>query len=352
MTKEPGDDPTPKGESDDDHPSSNSTPDAVMPSAPGPDLPPQDAIDDRPPLNQMAVATLVTGILGMGCLTVIFAFVASRQLDRGGGRGRGHVTGGLAALAAWVIVALIVGFAVQNRPAEDSAPAFNPSLGDCLDWNGQRLDSRVVPCGDPHGAEVALVFSLPEGPWPGAERAEARSQAECRERVLRRYGTRAPIVNGQAYAVPPTSAGWEGGDRRVHCVVAAVPGSTLAGRLPDGDTGFRLWGELRRADCFTASLEKKPAGARLVDCDRRHDGQVTHVFELPGEAFPGVREVEKLAGDGCTRELRLVEEPQADLRLTHVTPTRDGWYQNDQRTVVCLALADGEELTESVVRPE
>jgi hypothetical protein len=114
--------------------------------------------DGRDHGKRMAIAALaIVGVWVAIAITVI-AVVVATGADRDEG---GHVTdGGRAA-----IVGLHVG---------DCLPAPHPS-------EEEQLTVQVVPCGEPHDAEVFASFDL-DGEWTTAEEVDRISEAGCFER--------------------------------------------------------------------------------------------------------------------------------------------------------------------------
>ena len=99
-------------------------------------------------------------------------------------------------------------------------------IGD-LPSDGQVRRVRVVPCGEPHEAEVVGALTLNEGAWPGPSTVESTARAYCEmDRTQIESGFRAVVWQ-------PSETGWGQGDRQVLCLAwsggAQVTGSFTAG---------------------------------------------------------------------------------------------------------------------------
>lgn len=198
----------------------------------------------RPGTDGVAVAALVAGVLGTGPVALALGLVGLRRTRPGARvprRGRGLAVAGvvLGALGtlAWVpLIAVLVGSALASRalPPDVAEPVDAHAVqlvpGSCLaevpdDGPVDRV--RVVPCADPHAAQVLSSYAFgPDAGWPGAAEASARVEASCELTAAERdQGTR-------MLAWAPTEASWARGDRTGLCV--AVPPAPVTGSLLDG----------------------------------------------------------------------------------------------------------------------
>lgn len=198
----------------------------------------------RPATDRVAVAALVAGVLGTGPVALALGLVGLRRTRPGApvprrGRGlavAGVVLGALGTLAWGALIAVLVGSALASRalPPDVAAPVDAHAVqlvpGSCLaevpdDGPVDRV--RVVPCADPHAAQVLSSYAFEPGAgWPGAAEASARVEASCDLTAAERdQGTR-------MLAWAPTEASWARGDRTGLCV--AVPPAPVTGSLLDG----------------------------------------------------------------------------------------------------------------------
>ena len=80
----------------------------------------------------------------------------------------------------------------------------------------------------------------------------------------------------------------------------------------------------------------------IVDCAESHNNEVYHLFDIPGDSFPGDDVVVELARDGCIGAFdSFVGTPYLDsaFEVFPIYPTAESWDRADDREVVC-ALFD------------
>lgn len=98
-------------------------------------------------------------------------------------------------------------------------------------------------------------------------------------------------------------------------------------------------------DCFDDQEEINVTTLPIVSCERPHDNEVFHVFDVPaseGEAFPGDDRLGRLVQVGCLVEFEgyvgtLAE--QSSLTIFPLSPSQQSWEESGDREVVC-ALYD------------
>ena len=76
----------------------------------------------------------------------------------------------------------------------------------------------------------------------------------------------------------------------------------------------------------------------IVDCGEPHNNEVFHLFDIPGDDFPGADVVLDLASQGCIDAFdSYVGTPYLDsaLEIFPIYPTEDSWNRGDDREVVC-----------------
>lgn len=148
-------------------------------------------------------------------------------------------------------------------------------------------------------------------------------------------------------------------------MVCLVAGSACSGGGPDRDADGRITAsgdvdvfDLRVGDCLVlddsvdASVESLPA----VPCDEPHQGEVYALYEIDDEdidTYPGERELSNMAEAVCVAEFADyvgVDLADSTLFFTYLVPSIRGWQDGDDRTVVCLAVAAGRTLEQSVER--
>jgi len=208
------------------------------------------------PTDGFAVASLVTGVLGLGAVPLALGIVALQRVRRSGAAGHGMAVAGVALGAVGLLAGLVlaVAFAVgavagvteilrssssAGAPADASSRVLIEDLaaGDCLDY-GDPHDSdavQAVDCGDEHEAEVVDVVALPDpGAYPGDDAVDAAADTRCSGVVAAALD--AAGVDGTALDYTyftPLQAGWDDGARDVQCLVTGLD-ADLTGSLADG----------------------------------------------------------------------------------------------------------------------
>jgi hypothetical protein len=139
-------------------------------------------------------------------------------------------------------VALVAVVAVGARTWADSRPLGDPAgevsahprqlaVGHCLQTlpgDGVVRRVTVLPCAEPHEAEVLGRHRHADGDWPGTADVRREAEAACEMDSAQRSAGVQPVV------WTPTEASWRQGDRESLCL-AWLPGSGLRGSWTDGD---------------------------------------------------------------------------------------------------------------------
>jgi len=196
----------------------------------------------RVPLEPLAVVSVVTGALALGPVAAVLGVLALRRTGARGTRGRWLAWTGLAlgVVGTLVLVGVLVGTSLTARnarplPPDVAAPrdahARQLVTGSCLDAlpAGAEVDTvRVVPCNDPHAAQVVTEFAFEDAAvWPGQAAANARVAESCDlTQAERDAGVR-------AVAWAPTESSWAHGDRLGLCLATTDAGK-LTGSFLDG----------------------------------------------------------------------------------------------------------------------
>ena len=199
-------------------------------------------VEPRARLEPTAVWSLVLGILGLGPAALVLAAVAFRRLASRHTRGRGLAIAG-AVLGAVGTIALVVGVTIAvlttlaTRPLPADVPAARDAraqqlvTGNCVlsvPDDGPVDTVRVVPCADPHEAQVVTEFTFAtDAVWPGQQSADARVARAC---VLDESEIAAGV---RTVTWSPTERSWSGGDRVGLCL-AVVDGGGVTGSFLDG----------------------------------------------------------------------------------------------------------------------
>lgn len=121
-----------------------------------------------------------------------------------------------------VVLFVVAGFLIFGRdPPRTSADL---AVGECFEdpGDGEVGSVDVIPCAEPHDAEVYYVSRLTGGPlatYPGNDQLVQEAEAVCLERFDAFVGMAyADSVLDVAYFTP-TRDSWEVGDRYVVCAV-------------------------------------------------------------------------------------------------------------------------------------
>lgn len=199
----------------------------------------------RPGTNGFAIAGLILGIVGGFVLSVIFGCVALSQIKNTGQHGRGMAIAGLVLSGLWLLLIVpIVVVAIassagnpSSAPSNETGPnapgqtvlATSLLPGDCV--NGLQntrsvLGLPAVACVQAHQGEVAAVFDLPAGPYPGQDAIDAQAKSQC-VKMLAAYSPSAPTdPNITLFYLYPVQENWTAGDRQIECIAKAVTGTT------------------------------------------------------------------------------------------------------------------------------
>ena len=181
--------------------------------------------------NVWAILSLVFGVVGIVGLPVslVCGIVGLNKAKQGQG-GRGLAIGGLALSGAWVLVAAGVSvFLLVNednlfkpeRPrvsTDGRSAASYFKTGDCfkaLPTTG--ANATVVPCSEPHAAEVVAVLMLPEGDFPGTATVD-EYVGRCKQELLDYVPEHVGLLKRF-----PDEQSWAQGDRSVTCIATVDP---------------------------------------------------------------------------------------------------------------------------------
>ncbi|MCU0274963.1 MAG: septum formation family protein [Acidimicrobiales bacterium] len=104
-------------------------------------------------------------------------------------------------------------------------------------------------------------------------------------------------------------------------------------------------------DDFGSGTGSEVTEVPTVDCAQPHTYEVYATFDLEGDEYPGLDQVETLAGEGCYERFEayvgLAYESSA-LDINYLYPLEDEWNQAVDREVVCFLFnLDGSPLTGS-----
>jgi hypothetical protein len=196
-------------------------------------------------VEPLAVWSLVAGVLLVGPVALVLAVLALRRIARRGTRGRGLAIAGAVlgvvttlGLVAVVVVGILTGLAGRPLPSDVDSPrdahAQQLVTGNCLEpmpSDGPVDAVHVVPCADPHVAQVITAYEFGEDAlWPGQKVADTRVARSC---VLDQSELDAGVT---AVTWAPTQESWARGDRTGLCLAVVENGSVTGSFLDDTAT--------------------------------------------------------------------------------------------------------------------
>jgi hypothetical protein len=179
--------------------------------------------------NRFAIASIVFALVGLGVgsvLGIVFGILALVQLKRRPQRGHGVAITGLVLSVLSLLVGTGLLLAVIKAGANDRAAGIDRvttdrlEVGQCIRAVGESTEiysMPVVPCDQPHEAEVYHVFTMDAGPFPGDAAVESESGERC-SAALEPYLTPENESLEIVYLYPH-EGNWRQ-DRRVTCIAA------------------------------------------------------------------------------------------------------------------------------------
>jgi len=183
----------------------------------------------RPPTDGLAIASLVTAAVGLGLVGVGLGVAALVRIGRLGTRGRELAIAGIAVGAVWTLVvvaigAVTIGTALEARPLPSDVPTARNAharqlvTGNCVDplpADGMIDVVRVVPCAEPHAAQVISQYVFdPDAVWPGQAATDRRVATACELSAAELKAGLTPVTWA------PTADSWTRGDRTGLCLSA------------------------------------------------------------------------------------------------------------------------------------
>jgi len=194
---------------------------------------------DSGPVSKLAIVSLVTGVVALVPIAVPSGIAALIGIRRTGRGGHGMAMAGLCLAAAWVIIAAAIGtvgllthgFHKPVTVKYREAAVFTLHEGDCVDSPNGKVVS-VLPCSDPHEAEVFARFALAGSRWPGTAAIASEASSGCGSRLDSYLNPQLAISLSQSY-VYPNQVAWTAGTRTVICEVRATSG-LLTGSVRGG----------------------------------------------------------------------------------------------------------------------
>ncbi len=118
--------------------------------------------------------------------------------------------------------------------------------------------------------------------------------------------------------------------------------------------------DLRKGDCFNVpgsdmSEERETTAVAVVDCDDRHEAEISGDFEITGfDDYPGESRLDTLAGDRCPKiNNAYAMDPWGvprTMEAYYYLPTEESWRLGDSAITCGFASADGSKVVGSLRR--
>lgn len=124
---------------------------------------------------------------------------------------------------------------VGDGSAKDGLRGARPLAITCLivtdDGKNTITDEQLIPCAQPHNAELTGLFTAPNVPWPSEDKSRSDMAQKGCEGVVAQYlglsgGQVTNPVLGWGWD-QFTRAAWEMGDRTIRCLVMAYKGNSV-----------------------------------------------------------------------------------------------------------------------------
>lgn len=174
---------------------------------------------DRP-VNKLAIATFVGGVLGGIAAPFLAAFAWTQIKDRDE-RGKPLVFLGWVGFVAWAVFGFVLLGNALFPPRAEEVNGFDLTIGACFDASSgsgePTFNYSVLSCTDWHNAEVFADFTVPEGAYPGAVELFEEARAGCAELAV--VNAKVPGPNfGDVQYMAPRAETWEKRDpHRIVC---------------------------------------------------------------------------------------------------------------------------------------
>jgi hypothetical protein len=112
-----------------------------------------------------------------------------------------------------------------HAPPPALPSVFRLRVGDCVNSGPDGISSpTVVPCGQPHDAEVYARFALAGRSWPGGAAIGTHARQGCTARLGSYLNPQlATTVLAESYVFPDQGA-WNAGERAVICEIRSTSG--------------------------------------------------------------------------------------------------------------------------------
>jgi hypothetical protein len=318
--------------------------------------------------NPLAIAALISSLLGLGILAVALAVTALAQIVRRhekGEREKGTALAfsAIAVSAAWLIALSLVmayGPRLHRTGGTGRVAVARLNTGECFIGLEKTAADRLVtvlPCTRPHDGEIAAQASLSDDDtYPGDQGLSDEAEKVCTARfnflAQSRY-----LDDLDEFIDEPTPSNWLRGDRHVTCAVLYRGGTPLSEPLAATvDIHRKPVGALVAGDCL-AKWDAEASMVSPVSCSQPHEIEVyatADLFELRlGSnpfAYPGKKALARKAAHACGEHAEQVfgGHPPAGGVLDFMAPSAEKWGAG-LPSVICVVKARNGMLTRTVV---
>ena len=189
------------------------------------------------------MASWALGLSFVPCLislvvALVLALIVLFRRDDGVDHGERRAAAALCVLFVWTLItigALAVTLA-QRAPRDDtgevtaggSSPVLDLQVGDCVEeelGEGETYAVDVIPCAEPHAAEVYATFDL-EGEWTSRAEVDEATEAGCLQRFEPYVGERVRRSELAVYFYQPQDAASFRADPAVICLAQSPSPAT------------------------------------------------------------------------------------------------------------------------------
>ena len=192
----------------------------------GPQAPPARP---RRPVDGVAVAAFVSGLVAVIPVTLVLGPIALIRIGRSGARGRALAITGLVLAGLWTVAAAIVAAAIIGRPPPPKPVTlprvFSLRAGECLNSGPNGISGlQVLSCSQAHGAEVFATFRVAGSHYPGATAVQQQARQGCASRLSGYLNPQLSAASLAQSFVYPDAGAWSAGERTVVCTVHSTSG--------------------------------------------------------------------------------------------------------------------------------
>lgn len=184
--------------------------------------------------NALAIAALVTGIVGLVPVAIGLAVAALVQIRRRDEAGTGLAVGGLVAAGVWTLIIGLITLAVMAGAFDysrggDLSDIASREVGVCVNDD----PDEVTDCSVPHDLEIYAATELPPNPWPGEEEIDTEADDFCYDSFEAYVGVSYEDSEyGYTFYVP-SKPEWNEGQHAAVCVITPS-GRYLTGSVKRG----------------------------------------------------------------------------------------------------------------------